>query len=87
MDALDRADLRDRVRFIRCSTEPLFMFLFTPGVAGTISPVNIVKNLMLHILSHSVRHKLNSLGIDTGRICGVAMTGEMDLKRVRKMLS
>ena len=86
MDALDRADLRDRVSFIRCSTEPLFMFLFTSGVAGTIVPVNIIKNLMLHILSHSVRNKLRGMDIDTGRIFGVAMTGEMDLKRVKKLL-
>ena len=85
-DALERTGFLDQVSFIRCSTEPLFMFLFTPGVMGTISPVNIVKNLMLHLLSHFVRNKLRSMNIDTGRIFGVAMTGEMDLKRVKKLL-
>ena len=86
MDALDRMGLREQVRFVRCSTEPLAPFLFTPGVMGTISPVNIIKNLILHLLSHSVRKKLLSANIETGRIFGLAMTGEMDLKRVSLLL-
>ena len=86
MDALNRMGLREQVRFIRCSTEPLSMFLLTPGIAGTIAPVNLIKNLMLHVLSHSVRKKLNAMRIPTGRIFGVAMTGEMDLKRVSLLL-
>ena len=86
MDALERMNLLDRVSFIRCSTEPLAMFLVTPGVAGTVSPVNIAKNLILHLLSHFVRKKLNAAHIPTGRIFGLAMTGEMDLKRVRLLL-
>ena len=86
MDALDRMGLREQVCFIRCSTEPLAMFLFTPGIVGTISPVNIVKNLILHLLSHSVRKKLLAANIETGRIFGLAMTGEMDLKRVSLLL-
>ena len=86
MDALDRMGLRNQVRFIRCSTEPLAMFLFTPGVIGTVSPVNIAKNLILHLLSHSVRKKLLAANIDTGRIFGLAMSGKMDLKRVSLLL-
>ncbi len=85
-DALDRSGLRSRVSFIRCSTEPLSMLLLTPGVAGTISPVNLAKSLILHLLSHSVRKKLRCGGINTGRIFGVAMSGEMDLKRVSLLL-
>ena len=86
MDALERMDLRGRVRFIRCSTEPLWMFLTTPGVAGTVPPVNIAKNLILHLLSHSVRKKLEAARIPTGRVFGLALTGEMDLKRVSLLL-
>lgn len=86
MDALARTGLRNEVSFIRCSTEPLSMFLFTPGIAGTIPPINIVKNIMIHILSHFVRDKLRGMNIDTGRLFGVAMTGEMDLKRVNILL-
>ncbi len=86
MDALARTGLRNEVKFIRCSTEPLSMFLFTPGIAGTIPPVNIVKNIMIHVLSHFVRDKLRGMNIDTGRLFGVAMTGEMDLKRVSILL-
>ena len=85
-ETLDRTGLRERVSFIRCSTEPLFMFLFTPGVAGTVSPVSIVKNVTLHLLSHFVRNRLRRENIGTGRIFGVAMTGEMDLKRVKRLL-
>ncbi len=86
MEALDRMGLRQEVRFIRCSTEPLRPFLSTPGVVGTISPVNIVKNLILNLLSHSARRKLAAEHIETGQIFGVAMTGEMDLKRVKLIL-
>ncbi len=82
MDALARTGLRNKVSFIRCSTEPLYMFLTTPGIAGTISPVNILKNIMIHVLSHFVRDKLRGMNIDTGRLFGVAMTGEMDSRRV-----
>ena len=85
-DALERMGLLHQVSFIRCSTEPLLMFLFTPGVAGTVSPVNILKNLTLHFFSHFVRNRLRSLGIETGRIFGLAMTGEMDLKRVSLLM-
>ena len=85
-DALNRTGLREKVSFIRCSTEPLHMFLFTPGVMGTVSPVNIVKNLVLHLLSHFVRTRLRTMNIGTGRVFGVAMTGEMDLKRVGLLL-
>jgi len=86
MDALERMELRRKVSFIRCSTEPLWPFLSTSGVVGTVSPVNILKNMILNILSHSVRRKLAAAHIRTGRIFGVAMTGEMDLKRVELML-
>ncbi len=86
MDALDRMALRERVQFIRCSAEPLWMFFSTPGVTGTISPVNLTKNLILRALSHSVRGKLRKAHIDTGYIFGLALTGEMDLKRVRLLL-
>ena len=85
-DALRRMELLEEVRFIRCSTEPLAMFLLTPGVAGTVSPVNLVKNLMLHALSHAVREKLGAMHIPTGRIFGVAMTGRMDLQRVSRLM-
>lgn len=86
MDALDRMDLRGRVRFIRCSTEPLLMFLSTRGIPGTISPVNIAKNLILHLLSHFVRTRLGREGIPTGRIFGLILTGEMDAERVSLLL-
>ena len=55
MDALARTGLRNEVSFIRCSTEPLSMFLFTPGIAGTIPLVNIVKNIMHYQFSTSYR--------------------------------
>jgi len=85
-DAVDRVGLRDQVRFIRCSPEPISMFLLTRGVTGTFSPVNLLKNLTLHLLSHPVRNALRRMHIDTGRIFGLVMTGEMDLKRVSLLM-
>ncbi len=86
IDALTNTGLRNQVDFIRCSTEPLSPFLFTPGIIGTLSPVSILKNLTLHLLSHSVRRNLLRMEIPTGRIFGLAMTGEMDLKRVQLLM-
>ena len=86
MEALERSGLKDEVRFIRCSTEPLAMFLFTPGITGTITPINLFKNITLHFLSHTIRKKLGKLDIETGRLFGVAMTGHMDETRVAKLL-
>ena len=85
-EALNRAGLLDQVRFIRCSTEPLYPFLFTSGVTGTLSIVSIIKNQTLHFLSHFVRSKLSRMQIPTGRVFGIAMTGEMDLRRVRLLM-
>lgn len=85
-DALSRAGLLSRVSFIRCSAEPLAPFLFTPGVAFTLSPVNVLKNRVLHLLSFSVRRKLRRMGLPAGRVFGIALTGEMDTDRVRRLL-
>ena len=81
-DALEKEGLTKEVRFIRCSTEPLAMFLFTPGIAGTIRPVNLIKNIVLHFLSHPIRKELERRQIETGRLFGIAMTGHMDSRRV-----
>ena len=62
------------------------MFLSTPGIPRSLSPVNLLKNRVLHALSHSVRRKLQRAGIPTGEVFGVAMTGEMDLRRVSLLL-
>lgn len=86
IDALKRTGLLGEVRFIRCTAEPLSPFLFTPGVTGTVPPVNILKNLILQLLGHSVRKKLSRLQVDTCRVFGLAMTGNMDLKRVSLIL-
>ena len=80
--ALDRMRLIGQVRFIRCSTEPFFIFFRTPGVTGTVPLINLLKNIILKVLSVPVRKRLRSMGIPTGYIFGVALTGEMDLKRV-----
>ncbi len=80
--ALDRMRLTGQVRFIRCSTEPFFIFFRTPGVTGTVPLINLLKNIILKVLSVPVRKQLRRMGIPTGYIFGVALTGEMDLKRV-----
>ncbi|MBP3721396.1 MAG: ChbG/HpnK family deacetylase [Clostridia bacterium] len=80
--ALDRMRLTGQVRFIRCSTEPFFIFFRTPGVTGTVPLINLLKNIILKVLSVPIRKQLRRMGIPTGYIFGVALTGEMDLKRV-----
>ena len=81
-DALKELKLLDKTDYIRNSTEPLKMFFSTCGIRGTFPFINVIKNIILNILSLRVAHRCHKLGIPTGMLWGLVMTGHMDKKRV-----
>ena len=85
-DALKRLNLLDKTDYIRNSAEPLKMFFSTPGIRGTFPFVNVIKNIILNILSYRVSHRCRKLGISSGILWGLVMTGHMDKKRVNLLL-
>lgn len=84
-DAIAGLGLENRIRFIRNCREPLIPFITTHGIAGTLSFVNILKNLILNILSVRVSCRLRSMGIPDSCLFGLVFSGSMDDKRVKKL--
>jgi len=87
MDAVEELGLMKELEFVRVSKEPLMMFLTTPGIVGTFPLVNMVKNVILRVLSGRAIKKLDALGIQNGRLWGLNLSGKMDLKRVNILAS
>ncbi len=83
MDAVQMIGLTDRLTWVRVSKEPVMPFL---RIANTCAPVNFVKNLLLNILSHRAIRRLDAAGVSHGILWGLIMSGEMDIKRVRRIL-
>lgn len=86
IDAIDTQGLTDKVTFVRVSREPLWMFLTTDGVRGTFPVINIVKNILLNLLSGRAERILEKRGIAYGGLWGLIMTGKMDRERVDLIL-
>ncbi len=87
INALSRLNLLDKVGYIRVSKEPLGPFLKTEGVKGTFPLVNVIKNIILNILSGRVFAILKRLNIEGGLLWGLVMSGEMDVDRINKVSS
>ena len=87
INALSRLNLLDKVSYIRVSKEPLGPFLKTEGVKGTFPLVNVIKNIILNILSGRVFAILKRLNIEGGLLWGLVMSGEMDVDRINKVSS
>ena len=76
----------DHVDFVRISSEPLLMFLTTPGIVFTFPAVNLVKNILLRILGIRGERILEQLGIKHGRMWGLCMSGRMDADRIERLM-
>ena len=84
--AIDELGLAGELSYVRLSSEPLLMFLTTPGVAGTYPPINLVKNLILNILSPRAIRILENRGIDYHYTCGLCLSGQTDKERIHILL-
>ena len=74
------------VEYIRCSREPLFVFLTEPGLIPTYRPVNAVKNIILGLYSNSIDKYCKRNGLHRMYLWGLLMSGKMDHQRVDRLL-
>ena len=86
IEALKNLDLLEKTEYIRNPREPFLMFFTTKGVISKVPFVNIIKNIILNVLGISVNKKLNRLGISSGIMWGLMMSGNMDVDRVNALL-
>ena len=86
IEALKNHDLLEKTEYIRNPREPFLMFFTTKGVISKVPFVNIIKNIILNVLGISVNKKLNRLGISSGIMWGLMMSGNMDVDRVNALL-
>ena len=86
IESLTNLDLLDKTGFIRIPSEPFMLFFTTKGMISTIPFVNIIKNMILNILSRPAKKKLDKLNISYGIMWGLMMSGNMDIKRVNALL-
>lgn len=84
MEVIDTDGLE--VAFIRDAAEPLGVFLKQGELLATYSPVNIVKNVILNILSPRLLRECRKRNIASGCLWGLIMSGHMDKERIEKIL-
>lgn len=75
-----------QVRYIRDSAEPLAPFLKQPGLWKSFRPVNLVKNLILHVCAVYAEPKMKKIGCAPMYLWGLMMSGHMDKTRIEKIL-
>lgn len=75
-----------RVSYLRIPAEPIGPFLKEPSLFLTYRPVNLVKNIVLNVLWCFNRKKFQESGISTAVFCGILFSGDMDERRLTKVL-
>ena len=75
-----------KVDFIRNAQEILHSYMRVPALYKTYSLANIVKCVILNLLSFRVRRKLKKIGLHQSYLCGVFFSGKMDKERLDKVL-
>lgn len=85
MDAVEELDLKKELAFVRNSREPLFVFLKDKEYRSTFPFINIIKNIILNVLSRRVSRRLTAAGLPDAMLWGLIMSGNMDKVRVKKL--
>ena len=70
------------VEYIRCSREPLSVFLSAPSLYKTYRPVNAVKNIILAMYSGKIDRYCDKKGLHRMYLWGLMMSGRMDYHRI-----
>lgn len=81
--------LRDEeitLRHMRIPAEPLLPYIKTPSLYFTYRPVNIIKQWLLKFLWQINKKQAKKYNIPTSHFLGILFSGEMDAKRVGKVL-
>ena len=74
------------IAFIRIPAEPVRPFLRRISLYRTYRPINLVKNIVLNLLSHMDRNLLKPYRNKSAVFFGIVLSGCMDLKRVEALL-
>ena len=70
------------VTFIRIAQEPFGAFIKKISLYKTYSPINFIKNIILNILSPSLKRELKRRHIAYSMLWGLIMSGHMDKNRI-----
>lgn len=73
------------VEYIRDCRDLLSPYLCRLSLLRTLRPVNMVKVLVLNLLSLRAERRLKKYGMDAMYLCGVFMSGRMDRERVERL--
>ncbi|MCR4748781.1 MAG: ChbG/HpnK family deacetylase [Lachnospiraceae bacterium] len=83
LDAVDGLDLKDRLSFVRVSAEPILPF---NKIKGTYPKINLVKNIILNLLSFRAERILKKRGVSYELMWGLIMSGKMDKERIGSLM-
>lgn len=72
--------------YMRIPTEPILPYIQTPSLYFTYKPVNLVKQWLLNLLWLINKREARENQIPTSYFLGILFSGEMDEKRVNKLL-
>lgn len=75
-----------KVKYLRIPAEPALPFIQTPSLYFTYSPINIIKQWLLKFLWLMSRVEFRKTKIPTAYFFGIMFSGNMDRKRVEKIL-
>lgn len=74
------------LEYVRIPKEPLMPYLKCVSLYATYRPVNIVKNVLLNILSVRLDKYCKMNGMRPMYIWGLIMSGKMDIDRMKKLM-
>ena len=74
------------LKYMRIPSEPLLPYLTTPSLYFTYNPVNIIKQWLLKLLWRINKKKAEGMCISPSYFFGVLFSGNMDEKRVKRIL-
>jgi len=71
---------------VRIPVEPIVPFLHVPSLYTSYGLVNLIKNMVLHILAHRAKRVAPEYFKDDSKFWGLLMTGQMDDRRVQMLM-
>ena len=72
--------------YLRIPAEPITPYLACPSLYGTYRPVNLVKQWLLKVLWGINQREWKKFPVPTAYFFGILLSGQMDEKRVKKIL-
>lgn len=74
------------LKHMRIPSEPILPYIQTPSLYFTYKPINIIKQWLLKFLWLINKSQARKFNISTSHFFGILFSGEMDQKRVSKIL-